>query len=139
MSQKILGIIGIIVVAGIALFFFGKAGAPISSATATTSAALIGSWRSTDDTRYSLAIDGAGSAVERYQGDANATATSTWALFTSANPDPTFSGKEQAGVVYLRLSDSAGERHFGIVTVSPSTLELVYLDRGGTLRFTRVR
>jgi putative hemolysin len=106
---------------------------------ATTSAALIGQWRSTDDTKYTLEVDTSGNAVERYQGDASATATSSWALYTSESPDPTFSGKEEAGVVYLTLTDSGGQRHFAIVDVSPSTLTLLYLDRGGTLNFTRVQ
>ena len=116
----------------------GGCTAPGGTSTATTSQALIGHWRSTEDTSYSLEIAQGGTATERYDGQPAATATSSWQLFTSENPDPTFSGQMQTGVVYLTLADSSGQRHFAIVELSSSTLDMLYLDRGGTLSFTRM-
>lgn len=155
MSKKTLGVIGILIIAVLIIFaLVQKAEAPAvsqgntgtvqanpgGSAITTTSRALIGRWRSTDDTRYSLEIDSNSNAIERYQNDPSATATSSWALFTSASPDPTFSGTEAPGVVYLTLTGGgAGTRHFAVVELTGSTFDMLYLDRGGTLSFTRVQ
>jgi putative hemolysin len=106
----------------------------------TTAHALIGQWRSTDDTRYTLEIAQTGNAIERYENDASATATSSWQLFTAASPDTTFTGAMQKGTVYLTLTElSVGPRHFAVIDVSGTALTLLYLDRGGTLNFTKVQ
>lgn len=119
---------------------------PLPAPTATTTslattmhAMLEGVWRATDDTRALREFRTDGTEIDSYVGDSNATATSTWRLFTSQNPDVSLQEPLVDGVVYLKLTSGDGTLFFAVEYVTTRTLNLTYLGRGNTLSYTRVR
>ena len=103
-------------------------------AAAAAAASLIGSWQSTEDTKFVRVFGEDGSTEDRYEG--NVVAGGSWRLFTSADAEVSFPVEE--GAVYLVIDDGTERLHFKIVSVTPERLELVYLERGGALTFTRI-
>lgn len=99
---------------------------------------LAGTWRSVDDPKFVRNIYENGGYLDTYEGEPGASTTGPWVTFTEENAPSDFPYTLEAGAVYLRLDDSAGPLYFKITKLTDTELELIYLDRGGALRFTRV-
>lgn len=106
---------------------------------AIVSSAMAGSWRSDDDPRFIRRFGADGTVADSYEGDPEAAVEGTWTLFTSANPDSDYAGPLSPGVVYVEIVEEGIPLHFSVVTAAGDTLEMVYLDRGGHLSFTRIQ
>lgn len=99
---------------------------------------IVGTWKSTDDAKFTREFAADSTVVDTYQGDEAATMQGMWKVFTNqdgeAAPFPL-----QEGMVYLRISTPEEVLFFTIPKISPDSLELTYLGGGGTLRLTRIR
>ena len=106
-------------------------------------ALIVGNWQSTDDPKFFESFSAAGQTVDSYTGTLPAGApspvsTSTWNFYTANSADTAARAfTPSPGVVYIETNDQSGSYHYGIVDISTTTLTLVYLERGGTLNFTR--
>lgn len=96
---------------------------------------LIGVWQSTTDATFTREFRDDGKVIDGYGG---APDESYWMLFTKDIPDQSFKGELEDGVLYLAIAKPDEEAlYFKVTRLTASTLDLIYLDRGGTLSFTR--
>jgi hypothetical protein len=101
---------------------------------------LIGTWQSTDDTRYSRQLSADGSVVEHYEGDPSPPTKGTWSIFYGAAPPPEAKGRQLvADGTYLELKEDGDVLLFGLTELSAQTLQMIYLERGNQLSFTRLK
>lgn len=104
---------------------------------ASTMANVIGMWRSNEDPKFSREIRNDGVVVDRYEGEADS--EGLWMIFTKEIPDTSFTGTTEEGAVYLSIAMSEDEKYyFNVVNADGQKLDLIYLDRGGVLSFTRL-
>ena len=96
-----------------------------------------GLWQSKDDTKFSREFKSGGIVIDRYKDDASATSEGTWELFQSPTTEET-PFTIQPGVQYMRIAMMEEVLYFSVSEISADYLELVYVGRGNTLRFTRV-
>jgi hypothetical protein len=113
--------------------------APAAPDLQTATANVVGSWQSTDDAQYTVAITASGKWTDAYGSDASATQTGTYTLFTSDKPDKDFTGILQPGVVYVKVVEGNSTLFFSVLEATGTNLQLSYLDRGNTLSFVRVQ
>jgi len=108
---------------------------------AVAARAIVGTWESTDDTRFSRELRADGSAIDRYDGDPDGSQSGTWQLFPGNAPPPEFEGRRAliANGLYLEIRENGDMLLFGITGVSRDALQMINLDRGNTLSFTRLR
>jgi hypothetical protein len=102
---------------------------------------MAGRWRSVDDPRSLIEIRADGTWIDSYTGEPSATATSHWLLFSGARPPKDAAGETlDAKSTYLEVSDKdAGVLFYALDQLDAKSLDLLYLDRGNTLRYTRVK
>ena len=151
MQHMLLILAGLVIAAGLGYFvgydhgFEKMAVAPEESAfeastvssAADVMARVIGNWQSTEDPAFTREIRNDGVVVDRYEGAADA--EGFWMVFTKEIPNESFAGELEDGAVYLSLSMGEDEKyHFKVTEASGDSLELIYLDRGGALSFTRI-
>jgi hypothetical protein len=151
MRHLILILVGLIAAAGLG-YFVGfdhgfENGASAQARTpesAVTSAAqmmsnIVGMWQSTEDPRFTREIRNDGIAIDAYAG-ASTTSQGHWMVFTKEIPDTSFTGALEDGATYFSFSIDASEKlYFKILKADADSLDLVYLDRGNTLSFKRVK
>ena len=97
-----------------------------------------GTWQSTSDEKFVREFHTDGTVTDTYEGMEDATMQGAWTLFTSTNPDGAFRGTIEEGRTYLKIQDQNEALFFSVSRISDTELELIYLDRGGALNFTRV-
>lgn len=104
-------------------------------------ALMVGKWRSTDDARAMVEIRADGTWVNSYTGEPSATATSHWLLFSGAKPPKAAAGETlDAKSTYLEVTDAdGGQLFYALEKVDAKSLEVLYLDRGNELTYTRVK
>jgi hypothetical protein len=109
--------------------------ADISAVTATEPQDLItGPWQSEQDPLYSLHFDPSGSITESYEGAQIARGT----FFFADTPMGYTDAVETTPGDSFLLQDIDGERYaYRVLLLTPSRLELSYLERGNTLSFVR--
>lgn len=101
---------------------------------------IVGKWRSTEDPLFIREFFADGSVVDSYD-DENPLRQS-WRVFTKADTadlSVTFTPIE--GTVYVAIFEGNTELplYFSVDKVTPETLEMTYMDRGNSLKFTRVQ
>jgi len=148
MKHLLLILIGLVVAGGLGYFVgydhgFENAAAPTSafenaavSDAAATMANVIGMWQSTEDPNFTREIRNDGVVTDRYAGQEDS--DGLWMVFTKDIPDTSFTGPIEEGAVYLSMAMSEDEKYyFKVTNADGQHLDLVYLDRGGLLSFTR--
>ncbi len=112
-----------------------------ATAAPTQQQLMAGHWRSVDDPRSLIEIRADGTWIDSYTGEPSATATSHWLLFSGARPSKDAAGETlDAKSTYLEVSDKdAGVLFYALDQLDAKSLDLLYLDRGNTLRYTRVK
>lgn len=98
---------------------------------------LAGVWQATDDPNAVRTIYENGGYMDTYEGSPEATTEGPWVTFTAENAPENFPFEAAEGVTYLELG---GEESlfFSIAELTEEKLVLIYLNRGGTLEYTRV-
>lgn len=99
---------------------------------------IVGSWQSTDDTKFVREFKNGGVVTDLYDG--KETSTDTFYVFSKVNPAPVSFPMED-GAVYIQIVSNTdqSELNFKVDKITQDTLELTYMDRGGILTFTRVQ
>jgi hypothetical protein len=112
-----------------------------ATAAPTQQQLMAGRWRSVDDPRSLIEIRADGTWIDSYTGEPSATATSHWLLFSGARPPKDAAGETlDAKSTYLEVSDKdGGVLFYALDHLDAKSLDLLYLDRGNTLRYTRVK
>src|SRR3989338_10525348 len=158
MNQKaVIAILVIIILAGGAWLIWGKpsqpadtsAQAPVQTgaenqapAPATVPAndpALVGTWKSTDDAKFTRTFRADGTVTDSYEGDASATNNGTWKVYTAKMELPagvTF--QLDNDVSYIQIAMDSDTFNYRVSKATSAELELIYMDRGGVLRFKKV-
>lgn len=105
---------------------------------ATTRASIVGMWQSVDDPRFTRVFEADGSAADLYESEPSA--RGRWSVFTDASAvSAPFPLEANTAYVSMTMSDVGDEPlYFRVVALTPETMELIYMDRGGVLRFTRI-
>lgn len=117
-----------------------SANAPAKIDLASIANALVGTWQSTDDTKFTREFDAGGRTVDRYEGDDSATTPGHWSLFLGKTPPPALAGQKfDPDSVYLELDQNGDVLLFGMAGLSRSDLKMVYLERGNLMSFTRLK
>lgn len=100
---------------------------------------IVGRWQSIEDDKFTREFKGNGTAVDTYEGES--VTSGTWKVFTKEKPlSVSFPLEENA--VYLQMTmqgTQADNLNFKIGKLTPEELELVYMDRGGVLRFRAIK
>lgn len=102
-------------------------------------AAMLGTWENVEDPKFTREFKADGTVVDMYEGDPSATVNATWRLFTAGDTDPDFQGSISSDTTYLKISDASTALFFSVVKAIGNDLQLIYLDRGNTLNFTKVQ
>lgn len=96
---------------------------------------ILGVWQSADDTDFTREFRAAGIAIDRYQGSPDT--EGTWTTFTSTSGvTAPFDLELDAVYLEMRMGGEDEILYFKLTKLTPEELELVYLGRGGVLRFT---
>ena len=103
------------------------------------SESIVGKWQSIDDAKFAREFKSGGVAVDTYEG--KDVTNGTWKVFTKDNPI-TVSFPLEASAVYIQMTlqgTQADALNFKLGKLTPEELELVYMDRGGVLKFKSVQ
>jgi len=102
---------------------------------------MVGTWQNADDTRFSRELDAGGRSTDRYDGDPSATSHGMWSVFTGAAAPAALAGyKFTPNGFYLVLQQQNGDvLLFQLTAASLASMEMVYLARGDTQRFVRLK
>lgn len=105
---------------------------------AAVNANIVGKWQSTDDAKFTREFRSDFTVVDSYDGEANL--DGLWVVFTKMNaPEIVFPLEENT--VYLQITEKGTPQDtltFKLVKLTPEELELIYMDRGGSLRFKKI-
>ncbi len=97
---------------------------------------IIGEWQSADDQKFARVIRNDGSVIDRSEGHKDT--EGRWLISTGEIPEAAFPFTYEAGAVYMSLFMGEAEAsHFKIVSIDHQSLQLIYLERGTILSFTR--
>lgn len=103
---------------------------------AAVRANIVGGWQSNEDGNFIRSIRGDGIVEDLYDGQEPT--LGAWTVFTSKDAPENFTYPLEVDTPYLRIVDDTGlVLDFKVTKLTPETLELIYLDRGGALTFTR--
>lgn len=107
---------------------------------AVVRATLVGTWQSSDDTRFTRELDADGQATDRHEGDDAGVVNGHWMLFLGSAPPADMRGRKLVpGAVYLRLQQNDDVLVYGLVSLSSADLKMVYLEGGNVLSFMRLK
>ena len=124
----------LILLAGAAFVFFGT-----KDEIDVTRILLEGKWVSTEDAKFTREFKSDGTIIDEYEGSAPDT-NGNWTLFTKEMPVEGFTGELEDEPIYLAIAMPESEAlYFKITKIDEGTLEMVYLNRGGTLSFTKIK
>lgn len=99
------------------------------------SQSVIGVWKSNDDASFSRSFNADGTFTDSHTG--SAVARGLWFAF-SANNAPAVPFDLEDNAAYIQLASSDGSvLYFQVIELTPATLSMIYMDRGGVLNFTR--
>ena len=102
------------------------------------SESIIGNWQSTEDLKFVRQFQASGIVTDLY--DSTAMTSGTWQAFSKDNP-LLVSFPLEPDTVYLQLAMAGSQTdklNFKLTKLTPETLELIYLERGGALQFNRL-
>ena len=117
----------------------GDTSAPAGTDTAAVASnSIVGTWKSVEDAKFTRTIYENGQYKDAYEGQPSADMSGPWVTFTSENAPSDFPYPVDAGATYLQLDSGKDALYFKITKVTDKDLELIYLNRGGALTFTRI-
>lgn len=103
------------------------------------SESIVGKWQSVDDAKFSREFKADGTAVDMY--DSKDATSGTWKVFTKEKPiEVAFPLEDDAVYIQMTMQGTQADNlNFKLSKLTPEELELVYMDRGGVLRFKAVQ
>ena len=104
---------------------------------------MIGTWQSTEDSKFTRQFNADGTVVDAYQNDASATMFGTWMVVDPAKePQDTLNvpADSLAGMTVLKITFSNGDiMYFDVNKLTETSLTLTYLGRGNVLTFIKMK
>lgn len=103
-----------------------------------TAISLEGTWKSTEDARFTRTFTASGAVTDRYAGNDDATISGTWSFVSEP-------GKEQAELPavkdakVLKIQFPEEVMYFALTDLTETDLTMIYLTGNGALQFTRVK
>lgn len=100
---------------------------------------ILGMWRSLDDQRFNREFRADGTFLDIYEGASDT--VGVWRAYNGRNLPEPVDFEPENNAVYLILTDDITPElvmYFLVAKLTPEEMELVYMDRGGVLRFTYV-
>lgn len=97
-----------------------------------------GKWQSVDDEKFLRQFQTDGTVTDSYEGQDDT--VGSWVIFTM-NSEVETPFTLEPNTAYLKITTEVGASevmYYKLTKVTPEELELIYMDRGGVLRFTRV-
>jgi hypothetical protein len=117
----------------------GAAGAP-QPTLESVQRALIGTWQSLGDTRFTRELDADGKAADRYDGAPNDVIAGRWSAFLGSAPPKAAQGRKLiADAFYVELDQQGDVLIFAVAALNAQSLQLYNVDRGDMLSFSRFR
>lgn len=115
----------------------GEGGGTKQDTVTIVSESIVGQWQSADDAKFTREFKTGGAVTDVYEGKTST--TGTWTVFTKEKPvAASFPLEENATYVRLEMSGTQKETlNFKVSRLTPEELELIYMDRGGTLKFKK--
>ena len=113
-------------------------GGVISPEASAVARAMIGTWQSTTDTKFTREFRDDSTVIDRYTSNPPVTKKGIWGVFTSDMAVAGAATGLSPGVVYVQTTTDGDSLYFRVVQAA-DTLELVYLNNGSHLNFTRVQ
>lgn len=116
----------------------GEGGGEDQDATAAVNQNILGSWVSLDDEKFTREFKSDGIVIDSYEN--NKVSEGPWTIFTSESGIAT-EFPQSPDIIYLRIVNGPGAEdvlYFSLAKLTPEELELIYMNRGNILRFTRV-
>ncbi len=102
-----------------------------------TSALLVGSWKSTQDTKFVRVFAADGTVTDTYEGSPDATVSGEWSLVAdAATEQPTLPVVKDGKVLKIQFPEEA--LYFAVTDLSDTNLSMIYLSGTGSLEFTRM-
>ncbi|HEY4488222.1 MAG TPA: hypothetical protein VJB97_01775, partial [Candidatus Paceibacterota bacterium] len=118
----------------------GEGGGVKQDASLIVSESILGKWQSVDDEKFVREFKAGNKVDDIYEG--KVVTSGMWVAFQKGVNAPEVPYPLEESTVYLQLTltgSQADTLNFKLVKLTPDELELVYLDRGGVLRFKSVR
>lgn len=102
--------------------------------------AMLGTWKSKDDAKFTREFRADATVVDRYEGDASATDTGTYVTVDPTVIDTGVPEASLAGMTVLKITfEKSGVMFFGINSMTESDLTMTYLGGAGKpLMFSKV-
>lgn len=99
---------------------------------------LVGTYQGNPNTKFTREFKADGTVVDTYEG--KVVAEGTWQVYTKESPLPVaFDIAEKASYVQITFAGAQSQTlNFRISEVTPAVLNLVFMERGGTLSFNRI-
>lgn len=116
----------------------GEGGGESNDLYTATRNSIRGIWQSVDDQKFVREFADDGTAFDKYEGEEDV--IGTFEVFES-NTGVETPFEQEDSTVYLKMTmgEMADEIfYFKIGKITPEELELIYLDRGGVLRFMKI-
>lgn len=130
MDKKFLYIIILIIAAGVAVFLVSR---PVT-VEQTSPITIFGIWQSVDDAQFVRQFADDYTFADVYNDQL--VDKGVWGAFTKNNPVSTDYPLE-ADTLYLEITGQAAKQQFKVSSVGTSSLELMLLGSGGSLKFIR--
>ncbi len=147
-KKTALGLLGVVVV-GASFYFLGAGNFLMSESQvqqeavvlpafgeAEVTEALVGKWRSVDDPRFMREFMANGTVVDSYEGYPEATISGTWFVYTDATAPDNLMFEAQG--TYVQIIADGQAYNFGVAGIDEATLDLIYMELGGVLSFSKV-
>lgn len=145
-NNVVTGIVIVLAVIVIGWWFWSRpAVAPAPTETVPTpamsneavSAGMTGTWKSSDDAKFTRTFAADGTVIDRYEGEESATLSGQWSVVDPTQESVSLPVVKDAKVIKIQFPEEA--LYFAVTSVSETELVMTYLSGNGVLRFTRVQ
>lgn len=103
----------------------------------SVSASMTGTWKSSDDTKFTRTFAADGTVTDRYEGEDSATISGQWSVIDPTQESVSLPVVKDAKVIKIQFPEEA--LYFAVTSVSETELVMTYLSGNGVLRFMRVQ
>lgn len=118
----------------------GEGGGVKQDVTLIVSESIVGNWKSVDDATFTREFKAGGAVDDLSNG--KVVSTGSWKVFTKANAPADFAYPIADDAVYVQMTMQGTQTdtlNFKVAKLTPESLQMVYLDRGGVLNFSRAQ
>lgn len=145
-NNVVTGIVIVLAIAVIGWWFWSRpaaAPAPTESIPApalideSMSAGMTGTWKSSDDAKFTRTFAADGTVTDRYEGEDSATISGEWSVIDPTKESVSLPVVKDGKVIKIQFPEEA--LYFAVTSVSETELVMTYLSGNGVLRFVRVQ